>query len=42
MRREIYEQPTAIAKTIEKHLKDDIIFPGELEPIAARCLLLKS
>ena len=30
MRREIYEQPTAIAKTVEKHLKDDIIFPGEL------------
>ena len=31
MRREIYEQPAAIAKTIEKHLKDDIIFPGELD-----------
>ena len=30
MRREIYEQPTAIAKTVAKHLKDDIIFPGEL------------
>jgi glucosamine--fructose-6-phosphate aminotransferase (isomerizing) len=33
MRREIYEQPAAIAKTIEKHLKDDIIFPGELHTI---------
>jgi glucosamine--fructose-6-phosphate aminotransferase (isomerizing) len=28
MRREIYEQPQAIAKTIEKHLKDDLIFTG--------------
>lgn len=33
MRREIYEQPTAIAKTIDKHLKEDIIFPGELLPL---------
>ena len=33
MRREIYEQPDAIARTIEKHLKDNIIFPGELHPI---------
>lgn len=33
MHREIYEQPAAIAKTIDKHLKDDIIFPGELYPI---------
>jgi glucosamine--fructose-6-phosphate aminotransferase (isomerizing) len=33
MRREIYEQPAAIAKTVEKHLKDDIIFPGELHAI---------
>lgn len=33
MRREIYEQPSAIAKTVEKHLKNDIIFPGELDPI---------
>lgn len=33
MRREIYEQPAAIAKTVAKHLKDDIIFPGELHPI---------
>ncbi len=33
MRREIYEQPTAIAKTVAKHLKDDIIFPGELDAI---------
>lgn len=30
MRREIYEQPVAIAQTIEKHLKNDIIFPDEL------------
>jgi glucosamine--fructose-6-phosphate aminotransferase (isomerizing) len=33
MLREIYEQPAAIAKTIAKHLKDDIIFPGELHAI---------
>ncbi len=33
MRREIYEQPAAIAKTINKHLKNDIIFPGELQAI---------
>src|SRR6266852_3887697 len=33
MRREIYEQPAAIAKTVAKHLKDDIIFPGELDTI---------
>jgi glutamine---fructose-6-phosphate transaminase (isomerizing) len=33
MRREIYEQPQAIAKTIERHLKEDIIFPGELHAI---------
>jgi glutamine---fructose-6-phosphate transaminase (isomerizing) len=38
MRREIYEQPVAIAKTIEKHLKNDIIFPGELEPIESALL----
>jgi glutamine---fructose-6-phosphate transaminase (isomerizing) len=33
MRREIYEQPVAIARTIEKHLKNDVIFPGELHAI---------
>lgn len=33
MRREIYEQPQAIAKTIDKHLKDDTIFPGALQAI---------
>jgi glucosamine--fructose-6-phosphate aminotransferase (isomerizing) len=38
MRREIYEQPVAIAKTIEKHLKNDIIFPGELHPIESALL----
>src|ERR1700728_1724111 len=38
MRREIYEQPTAIAKTVEKHLKDDIIFPGELHTIESALL----
>jgi len=30
MRREIYEQPQAIAKTIEQHRQQDILFPGEL------------
>src|SRR6202047_2770810 len=38
MRREIYEQPQAIAKTVERHLKDDIIFPGELQPIESALL----
>lgn len=38
MRREIYEQPDAIAKTIAKHLKNDIIFPGELVPIESALL----
>lgn len=38
MLREIYEQPAAIAKTIEKHLKNDIIFPGELHPIEGALL----
>jgi glutamine---fructose-6-phosphate transaminase (isomerizing) len=38
MHREIYEQPQAIAKTIEKHLKDDIIFPGELQAIESALL----
>jgi len=38
MRREIYEQPGAIARTIEKHLKNDIIFPGELHPIEGALL----
>jgi glutamine---fructose-6-phosphate transaminase (isomerizing) len=33
MCREIYEQPRAIAKTIEQHLSNDIIFPGELHAI---------
>ncbi len=39
MRREIYEQPAAIARTIEKHLKNDIIFPGELQPIESALLI---
>ena len=38
MRREIYEQPTAISRTVEKHLKDDIIFPGEFEAIEGALL----
>src|ERR1700735_260115 len=38
MRREIYEQPQAIAKTVAKRLKDDIIFPGELVPIESALL----
>src|SRR5437588_12711923 len=38
MRREIYEQPQAIAKTIEKHLKDDSIFPGELHALESALL----
>lgn len=38
MRREIYQQPQAIAKTIEQHLKDDILFPGELDAIDSALL----
>jgi glutamine---fructose-6-phosphate transaminase (isomerizing) len=38
MRREIYQQPQAIAKTIEQHLKDDILFPGELNAIESALL----
>jgi len=38
MRREIYEQPQAIAKTVEKHLKDDIIFPGHFQAIEGALL----
>jgi len=38
MRREIYEQPVAIAKTVAQHLRDDIIFPGELTPIESALL----
>ncbi len=38
MRREIYEQPAAIAKTIEKHLDHDIIFPGELHAVEGALL----
>ena len=38
MRREIYEQPQAIAKTIEQHLDNDILFPGELHSIDSALL----
>jgi glutamine---fructose-6-phosphate transaminase (isomerizing) len=38
MHREIYEQPSAIAKTVEQHLKDDILFPGELDTIESALL----
>ena len=38
MHREIYEQPAAIAKTVAKHLKNDIIFPGELDAIESALL----
>ena len=41
MRREIYEQPQAIAKTVEQHLQNDILFPGELHAIES-CLLYTS
>ena len=41
MHREIYEQPEAISKTIAKHLKNDIIFPGELVPIEGALLTIE-
>jgi glutamine---fructose-6-phosphate transaminase (isomerizing) len=41
MRREIYEQPQAIAKTVDFHLKNDIIFPGMLHAIEGALLTLE-
>jgi len=38
MHREIYEQPQAIAKTIERHLQNDLLFPGELDTIESALL----
>src|ERR1700691_183905 len=38
MRREIYEQPQAIAKTVERHLQNDVLFPGTLHPIDSALL----
>ena len=38
MRREIYEQPQAIAKTVDKYLKDDMIFPGQFQAIEGALL----
>jgi glucosamine--fructose-6-phosphate aminotransferase (isomerizing) len=38
MRREIYEQPQAIARTVDKHLKDDLIFPGAFQAIEGALL----
>jgi glutamine---fructose-6-phosphate transaminase (isomerizing) len=41
MRREIYEQPRAIAKTIEQHLQNDILFPDELHAIESALLTIE-
>jgi glucosamine 6-phosphate synthetase-like amidotransferase/phosphosugar isomerase protein len=38
MRREIYEQPQAIAKTVGKHLLNDILFSSELHAIESALL----
>src|SRR3979411_1072416 len=38
MRREIYAQPQAITTTVDKHLRNDIIFPGELQAIESALL----
>src|SRR5436305_5859775 len=38
MQREIYEQPAAIAKTVEKHLENDIIFPEQLHSVEGALL----
>ncbi len=38
MRQEIYEQPEAISKTVAMHLRDDLIFPGELNAIEGALL----
>ncbi len=38
MRREIYEQPHAIATTVDRHLQNDILFPGALQSIESALL----
>src|ERR1700723_848960 len=38
MRREIYEQPQAIAKSIDQNVKEDILFPGALHAIESALL----
>jgi glucosamine--fructose-6-phosphate aminotransferase (isomerizing) len=38
MHREIYEQPQAIAKTIDQHVKEDILFPDALHAIESALL----
>jgi glucosamine--fructose-6-phosphate aminotransferase (isomerizing) len=38
MRREIYEQPQAIAKTVAQHLQNDILFPDELHAVESALL----
>jgi glucosamine--fructose-6-phosphate aminotransferase (isomerizing) len=38
MRREIYEQPQAIEKTIDQQLKDDTLFPGKLHALESALL----
>jgi glucosamine--fructose-6-phosphate aminotransferase (isomerizing) len=38
MRREIYEQPQAITKTIDQHLMNDVLFPGALHSIEGALL----
>jgi glutamine---fructose-6-phosphate transaminase (isomerizing) len=40
MRREIYQQPEAIAKTIDLHRKNDILFPDELHAIEGALLTI--
>jgi glucosamine--fructose-6-phosphate aminotransferase (isomerizing) len=41
MRREIYEQPQAIAKTVDQHRSNDILFPGELHAIESALLIFE-
>ncbi len=41
MLREIYEQPQAIARTIEQHVSGDVIFPSELLTIENALLTFK-
>ncbi len=41
MLREIYEQPQAIARTIEQHVNGDVIFPSELLTIENALLTFK-
>jgi glucosamine--fructose-6-phosphate aminotransferase (isomerizing) len=41
MRREIYEQPEAIARTVAQHVQNDRLFPGALDAIEGALLMFE-